>query len=165
MPLRMMLLPRTAPGIRATCEAFRLLKFWIAYEARSLRVGKLADTNDALLKRDPRHPSLQFKKVRRYWCRDGVNRCEARSEQLDDRMNTTRKRHRHATRKGVPTSRSQRPLNLESRCSWYRLCRRSTSACLRPKAAAGRCCRSGVDKLRLASQKGRWMLTRKCRFS
>jgi hypothetical protein len=24
MPLRMMLLPRTAPGIRATCEAFRL---------------------------------------------------------------------------------------------------------------------------------------------
>jgi hypothetical protein len=30
-------------------------------------VRKLADVNFALLKRDPRHPSLQFKKVGRYW--------------------------------------------------------------------------------------------------
>jgi hypothetical protein len=32
-----------------------------------LPVRKLADANYELLKRDPRHPSLQFKKVGRYW--------------------------------------------------------------------------------------------------
>ena len=42
-------------------------KFWIAYEALPLPVRKLADANYGLLKRDPRHPSLQFKKVGRYW--------------------------------------------------------------------------------------------------
>jgi hypothetical protein len=30
-------------------------------------VRKLADANFVPLKRDPRHPSLQFKKVGRYW--------------------------------------------------------------------------------------------------
>jgi hypothetical protein len=30
-------------------------------------VRKLADANYELLKRDPRHPSLQFKKIGRYW--------------------------------------------------------------------------------------------------
>jgi hypothetical protein len=42
-------------------------KFWTAYEALPLPVRKLADANYELLKRDPRHPSLQFKKVGRYW--------------------------------------------------------------------------------------------------
>jgi hypothetical protein len=42
-------------------------KFWDAYETFPLSVRKLADANYALLKRDPRHPSLQFKKVGRYW--------------------------------------------------------------------------------------------------
>ena len=42
-------------------------KFWAAYEALPLQVRKLADANFELLKRDPRHPSLQFKKVGRYW--------------------------------------------------------------------------------------------------
>jgi hypothetical protein len=42
-------------------------KFWSAYEALPLPVRRLADANYALLKRDPRHPSLQFKKVGRYW--------------------------------------------------------------------------------------------------
>lgn len=42
-------------------------KFWTAYEALPLPVRKLADANFELLKRDPRHPSLQFKKVGRYW--------------------------------------------------------------------------------------------------
>jgi hypothetical protein len=41
-------------------------KFWTVYEALPLPVRKLADANYALLKRDPRHPSLQFKKVGRY---------------------------------------------------------------------------------------------------
>jgi hypothetical protein len=41
--------------------------FWAAYDALPLPVQRLADANYALLKRDPRHPSLQFKKVGRYW--------------------------------------------------------------------------------------------------
>lgn len=42
-------------------------KFWAAYEALPSYVRRLADANYDLLKRDPRHPSLQFKKVGRYW--------------------------------------------------------------------------------------------------
>jgi hypothetical protein len=42
-------------------------KFWAAYEALPPSVRKLADANYELLKRDPRHPSLQFKKAGRYW--------------------------------------------------------------------------------------------------
>jgi hypothetical protein len=42
-------------------------RFWATYEALPSSIQKLADDNFALLKRDPRHPSLQFKKVGRYW--------------------------------------------------------------------------------------------------
>lgn len=42
-------------------------KFWAAYDALPFQVRRLADANYALLKRDPHHPSLQFKKVGRYW--------------------------------------------------------------------------------------------------
>ena len=42
-------------------------RFWEAYQALPSSVQKLADANYNLLKRDPRHPSLQFKKVGRYW--------------------------------------------------------------------------------------------------
>ncbi len=42
-------------------------RFWGAYKALPLPVRKLADANFALLKHDPRHPSLQFKKAGRYW--------------------------------------------------------------------------------------------------
>jgi hypothetical protein len=42
-------------------------KFWTAYEALPPAIRKLADANYELLKRDPHHPSLQFKKVGRYW--------------------------------------------------------------------------------------------------
>ncbi|MGE0281402.1 MAG: hypothetical protein AB7P20_12435 [Rhizobiaceae bacterium] len=41
--------------------------FWEAYYALPDRVRRLADRNYALLKRDPTHPSLQFKPVGRYW--------------------------------------------------------------------------------------------------
>jgi hypothetical protein len=44
-----------------------LPRFWTTYEALSPSIRKLADANFALLKRDPRHPSLHFKKVGRYW--------------------------------------------------------------------------------------------------
>jgi hypothetical protein len=42
-------------------------KFWTAYAAPPLPVRELANASYELLKRDPRHPSLQFKKVGRYW--------------------------------------------------------------------------------------------------
>lgn len=42
-------------------------EFWARYEALPPEVRKLADANYELLKHDPRHPSLHFKKVGRYW--------------------------------------------------------------------------------------------------
>ena len=41
--------------------------FWEAYRKLPEQVRVLADKNFALLKSDPRHPSLQFKKVGRFW--------------------------------------------------------------------------------------------------
>ncbi len=41
--------------------------FWEAYKKLPEPVRALADKNYALLKSDPRHPSLQFKKVGRFW--------------------------------------------------------------------------------------------------
>jgi len=41
--------------------------FWEAYEQLPAEIRDLADKNFALLKVNPRHPSLQFKKAGRYW--------------------------------------------------------------------------------------------------
>ena len=41
--------------------------FWAAYRKLPEPVRALADTSFALLKADPRHPSLHLKKVGRYW--------------------------------------------------------------------------------------------------
>jgi hypothetical protein len=41
--------------------------FWEAYEKLPAQVRELADKNYALLKQDPHHPSLHFKKVGRFW--------------------------------------------------------------------------------------------------
>lgn len=41
--------------------------FWEAYRQLPPEVRELADRNFALLKSDPRHPSLHFKKVGKYW--------------------------------------------------------------------------------------------------
>ena len=41
--------------------------FWSAYEALPTAVRRLADRNYELLKKNPKHPSLHFKKVGRYW--------------------------------------------------------------------------------------------------
>lgn len=46
----------------ATAESFRT-----AYAALPADIRDLADKSFALLKSDPRHPSLHFKKVGRYW--------------------------------------------------------------------------------------------------
>lgn len=59
-------------------------KFWAAYKTLPPSVRKLADANYALLKRDPRPPSLQFKKVGRYWSvRIGL-RYRALAMEVDD---------------------------------------------------------------------------------
>ena len=41
--------------------------FWEAYEMLPAQVRELADKNYALLKADPQHPSLRFKKVGKFW--------------------------------------------------------------------------------------------------
>ena len=41
--------------------------FWEAYAKLPANVRALADKNYALLKENPQHPSLKFKKVGRYW--------------------------------------------------------------------------------------------------
>jgi hypothetical protein len=42
-------------------------KFWAAYDLLPEAVQGLADRNFALLRGNPRHPSLHFKPVNRYW--------------------------------------------------------------------------------------------------
>jgi len=42
-------------------------KFWRFYRKLPPEVQKLADANFALLKEDPHHPSLHFKKAGRFW--------------------------------------------------------------------------------------------------
>lgn len=41
--------------------------FWEAYDRLPAAIRALADKNFTLLKENPRHPSLQFKKVGRFW--------------------------------------------------------------------------------------------------
>lgn len=40
--------------------------FWSCYRRLPAPIQRLADTNYALLKADPHHPSLHFKKIERY---------------------------------------------------------------------------------------------------
>ena len=42
-------------------------KFWRFYQQLPADIQKLADKNFALLKQEPQHPSLHFKKVGRFW--------------------------------------------------------------------------------------------------
>ena len=42
-------------------------RFWQAYDALPDEVRRLADRNFELLKTDPSHPSLHFKKVGKFW--------------------------------------------------------------------------------------------------
>jgi hypothetical protein len=41
--------------------------FWARYEALPARIQALADKSFQILNTDPRHPSLHFKRVGRYW--------------------------------------------------------------------------------------------------
>lgn len=42
-------------------------KFWKAYNSLPPEIKSLADKNFALLKENPKHPSLHFKKIKQYW--------------------------------------------------------------------------------------------------
>ena len=46
---------------------FANARFWQAYENLPEHVRSLADKSYALLKENPRHPSLNFKKIDRFW--------------------------------------------------------------------------------------------------
>ncbi|MGJ4915696.1 ParE family toxin-like protein [Bradyrhizobium oligotrophicum] len=59
-------------------------KFWAAYELLPEAIKALADQNFELLKRDPRHPSLQFKKVGRFWSARVGLRYRALATEVDD---------------------------------------------------------------------------------
>jgi hypothetical protein len=41
--------------------------FWSAYEKLPVEIKKVADKNFDLLKLNPKHPSLHFKKIKSYW--------------------------------------------------------------------------------------------------
>ncbi|MGL9618008.1 hypothetical protein QRQ56_08415 [Bradyrhizobium sp. U531] len=59
-------------------------KFWKAYEALPLKVRQLADANFQLLKSDPSHPSLQFKRVGHLWSARVGLRYRALAVETDD---------------------------------------------------------------------------------
>jgi hypothetical protein len=42
-------------------------RFWTCYRALPAEVQQLADRGYVLLKNDPRHPSLHFKKIGKLW--------------------------------------------------------------------------------------------------
>jgi len=42
-------------------------RFWALYQALPTEVRKLADKNFELLKAEPRHPSLHFKRIGQIW--------------------------------------------------------------------------------------------------
>jgi len=46
---------------------FATPRFWKAYDGLPAEIQKLADKNFELLKGDPDHPSLNLKKVGRFW--------------------------------------------------------------------------------------------------
>jgi hypothetical protein len=48
-------------------KSYAAPEFWHAYTSLPHWVRDLADANLALLKNNPRHPSLQLKRVGKYW--------------------------------------------------------------------------------------------------
>ena len=58
--------------------------FWEAYGKLPESVRALADKNYALLKENPRHPSLQLKKVGRFWSVRVGSRYRALAVQVDE---------------------------------------------------------------------------------
>jgi hypothetical protein len=46
---------------------FTVPDFWEAYNKLPKKIQKLSDKNFALLKENPKHPSLHFKQIGRFW--------------------------------------------------------------------------------------------------
>jgi hypothetical protein len=42
-------------------------RFWVCYSRLPTAIQQLADANFALLKQNPRHPSLHFKQIGQFW--------------------------------------------------------------------------------------------------
>jgi hypothetical protein len=60
-------------------------KFWRFYDQLPNNIQRLADKNFALLKRDPSHHSLHFKKVGRFWsARVGIHHRAVAVQEGDD---------------------------------------------------------------------------------
>ena len=60
--------------------------FWQAYAKLPANVRALADKNYALLKDNPQHPSLHFKKVGRFWSVRVGLRYRALAVEADDAL-------------------------------------------------------------------------------
>jgi hypothetical protein len=58
--------------------------FWGAYAKLPRHVREVADKNFQVLKADPKHPSLQLKKVGRYWSARVGLRYRALAVDVDD---------------------------------------------------------------------------------
>lgn len=59
-------------------------RFWALYEALPAHVRTVADKNFALLKGDPRHPSLHFKRIGSLWSVRVGDRYRALGTEVDD---------------------------------------------------------------------------------
>ena len=62
---------------------FASSSFWEAYEKLPKDIRALADKNYALLKDNPRHPSLRLKKVGRFWSAQIGGRYRALAVEVD----------------------------------------------------------------------------------
>lgn len=58
--------------------------FWLAYEFLPISVRRVADRNYEILKENPRHPSLHFKKIGRYWSVQAGNHYRALAVEVED---------------------------------------------------------------------------------
>ena len=63
---------------------FASTAFWTAYSKLPENVRALADKNYALLKENPQHPSLHFKKAGRFWSVRVGLRYRALAVEVDD---------------------------------------------------------------------------------
>ena len=63
---------------------FASQNFWSDREKLSPDIRALADKNFALLKENPRHPSLHFKKVGKYWSARVGNRYRALAVEIPE---------------------------------------------------------------------------------
>ncbi len=59
-------------------------RFWKAYETLPIDIQEKADKAFAQVKADPTHPSIQLKKVGRYWSARVDLTCRALAVEVDD---------------------------------------------------------------------------------